>query len=358
VNRVALLGATLIGLAGPLAAQRASLLAGGVRAEYADSISGTAGFVSGRLSGSSSRAAGTIDAGFSQFTSGEWVTQLGASGSAIQPLSRNIIVGLRAVGFANTFKGGAWTGGGSAGPVFAVAPGSLLATMSVTGGQVRRTDEASLTVGTADARIRLSPSAGLSFDAGISGTTADTLRYVDAALGVTFRRPKILLAASAGARAGDLADDPWGHVRMELALTPATIVEAAVGRYPQDLAGFTKGEFATLGLRVNLTRAARADWTAQPAPPLRVERTSGQSVRIIITLEDDVEVLELVGEWNSWTPVTMTRETTERWSIEQQLAPGVYHYALLVDGDDWTVPPGAPAVPDEFGGQVGILIVR
>jgi hypothetical protein len=39
------------------------------------------------------------------------------------------------------------------------------------------------------------------------------------------------------------------------------------------------------------------------------------------------------------------------------LAPGVYRFALLVNGDRWTVPDEIAAVPDEFGGKAALLVI-
>jgi hypothetical protein len=72
-------------------------------------------------------------------------------------------------------------------------------------------------------------------------------------------------------------------------------LEAGAGRYPPDVTGFLHGSFAQLGLRFGLGRGTRA------APePVRVTRADGR----------------------------------------------------------FFVPPGVPSVPDDFGGSVGLLVVR
>ncbi len=69
------------------------------------------------------------------------------------------------------------------------------------------------------------------------------------------------------------------------------------------------------------------------------------------------ERLAIAGDWNDWTAVAMRREGRGRWTVELPLAPGVYRYALLVDGRAWAVPDGVPSLPDDFGGRVGVLVV-
>jgi hypothetical protein len=39
------------------------------------------------------------------------------------------------------------------------------------------------------------------------------------------------------------------------------------------------------------------------------------------------------------------------------LAPGTYHFNLLVDGNDWVVPGGVAVVSDGMGGLVAVLTV-
>ena len=39
------------------------------------------------------------------------------------------------------------------------------------------------------------------------------------------------------------------------------------------------------------------------------------------------------------------------------LAPGTYRFTLVVDGTRWLVPAGVVTVPDEMGGEQGLLVV-
>jgi hypothetical protein len=39
------------------------------------------------------------------------------------------------------------------------------------------------------------------------------------------------------------------------------------------------------------------------------------------------------------------------------LAPGTYRFTLVVDGTRWMVPAGIATVPDDMGGEQGLLIV-
>ena len=45
------------------------------------------------------------------------------------------------------------------------------------------------------------------------------------------------------------------------------------------------------------------------------------------------------------------------WTVERVVAPGTHRVAIRVNGGPWAVPPNLPHVSDEFGGEVGLLIV-
>jgi hypothetical protein len=116
------------------------------------------------------------------------------------------------------------------------------------------------------------------------------------------------------------------------AITPWTIVEAALGRYARDITGFTEGVFGSVGVRFNLSRTARARWVSEPVDAVRVERVNDERVRV--TIRHSVrqgDRLEIAGDWNEWLPEALRQEGADRWAIDLRLAPGVYKFALRMD---------------------------
>ena len=81
-------------------------------------------------------------------------------------------------------------------------------------------------------------------------------------------------------------------------------------------------------------------------------------VRILLKYGGDARSLELAGVWNGWSPVRLEKEANGYWSAELYLEPGIYQYAIVVDGDTWTVPDGVTSEPDDFGGVVATLVVK
>lgn len=91
--------------------------------------------------------------------------------------------------------------------------------------------------------------------------------------------------------------------------------------------------------------------------PLSPVTVLGGSVTVNIPAGDDVSPPFLAGDFNSWTPVQMTR-VGEFWTITLPMGPGVYRYSFK-DGDgNWFLPPTVTSrVDDGFGGENGILVV-
>lgn len=74
------------------------------------------------------------------------------------------------------------------------------------------------------------------------------------------------------------------------------------------------------------------------------------------------KAVHLVGDFNDWdrtrTPLARV-EGTGRWQARLRLPSGLYHYAYLVDGVQWTVDPTAPDSLDaDFGTAVALLPVE
>lgn len=49
--------------------------------------------------------------------------------------------------------------------------------------------------------------------------------------------------------------------------------------------------------------------------------------------------VELMGEWNGWKAISMTKGDDGTWTAKVTLSPGTYGYKFLVDGKDWMFDP-------------------
>jgi hypothetical protein len=72
----------------------------------------------------------------------------------------------------------------------------------------------------------------------------------------------------------------------------------------------------------------------------------------------DARTVELSADFTNWKPVSLTSSGVDRWETTLRIAPGMHRLAIRVNGDEWTPPPGVSAVPDEFKGTVGVIVVK
>ena len=63
--------------------------------------------------------------------------------------------------------------------------------------------------------------------------------------------------------------------------------------------------------------------------------------------------VQLVGDFTHWqkSPISLRKDADGLWRATVQLAPGVYHYRFLVDGQWRDDPECALRVPNPFGGE-------
>jgi hypothetical protein len=119
------------------------------------------------------------------------------------------------------------------------------------------------------------------------------------------------------------------------------------------------GRFAQVGLRVAV-RSARAREPVplaepRPAAPAVVPiEPDGYLVRLRVP---GARSVELKGDVTDWSIVALHRSALDPdvWEATFHKPAGVYHVNIRVDGGEWAVPPGLVAVPDRFGGSVGVL---
>jgi hypothetical protein len=346
----------------PVSAQQLRFRLGGVHARYADTVSGSAGVFTTRFAWDGRRVAGTLDGSFSQFTSRTWAAQAAGSIFGIRLLTSTIGLGVRADGDAGYIQGGTWSATGSAGPVVAMVAGSWLFSAGAAFGAVRRVDRLSnaSVAGNVIVRRDFGP---WSVQGGLAATRAGPTRIADGTLALQFRTPALTLSALAGARSGDLGGRPWYQGRAALRVTSWATLEAEAGSYPRDLSGFTDGRFVSVGVwlggglrrRVSdLPSGASLSATAGRGVTVETVETGHQRVTFNVPGARDVAI---AGEWNDWTPQALEHVEGVRWRANLALSQGAHRFSLVVDGRRWLVPPGVVSLPDDMGGQVGLLVI-
>jgi hypothetical protein len=197
-------------------------------------------------------------------------------------------------------------------------------------------------------------------DSGSTGTQRD---WSDAQVALHWSAGRLAFRGVVGTRLfmSNLPNDTWGEVQGTLALAPDIALIAASGVHPASAVyGLSRGRFLELGLRVapSALRKPRLPASVRPvAAAFEVaEGDHGQrTLRIRVPYARSVE---LSGDFTDWKPISLTRGDDDRWETTLPIAPGIHRLAIRVNGDAWTPPPGVSSVPDEFQGNVGVIVVK
>jgi Glycogen recognition site of AMP-activated protein kinase len=206
----------------------------------------------------------------------------------------------------------------------------------------------------------------------------DNLQYVDAELTASIVRRQLDLTASGGirqwSRAAGVAGSGWGSVGAALWIAPHLALVAGGGSYPADYGqGLRSGSYFSLGLRLAFRRLGR-DTPAPIDAPLSLvtgklqgpaRRTGpissfelhsdGGGQQRFLVRASNARRIQLAGDFTLWQPVTLTRSADGSWQVTLPVPPGLHRINIRVDDGKWEVPPGLPAIADDFGGAVGIL---
>jgi hypothetical protein len=198
----------------------------------------------------------------------------------------------------------------------------------------------------------------------------DSIRYADGQLAIAWQRGKYELGALAGARIGDQLTAlggtarAWANVSFTARLTSRAALLAGGGTYPIDpTQGFPGGRFISLGVRIAYPRrptrvadSGSVDTLQRPKVAFEVERHSGQVAFKV--LAPTAQSVELTGDFSDWDPVQLTPAGDGWWTLTRSLSPGNYQVNLRLNRGKWEVPPGLLIMADEFGGSVGLLVLK
>jgi hypothetical protein len=214
--------------------------------------------------------------------------------------------------------------------------------------------------GVAAPRVRLRgwwQRADLSLIGSIEPTRLLGAWYTDFTAGAAVHRGSVDFAATIIAR----ASRGWGSSAAasavaDLALSPRVGLEVSGGSALADLyQGFPRTGFATASVRIFLPARSSSGPISEARAAL-AHRDADDVVTVLFHLEADS--VAVAGDWNKWTPEPLERVAPDQWRLRHRLAPGVYRFGLVLGPGLWTVPPGYPTVPDDWGGRAAVLVVQ
>ena len=318
---------------------------------------------------------------FSQFDGGEWSTQGAVAGSRFSPSWRFLrgevaasgsLIAHRTLFRAGDALGrvrlhahgdalGAWIGAGYGVGRHAGSwhPQSLLdAGLWSEHGPLRLSASVTSRVATVADSMR-------DQDGGVFARFERRGTHVDAIASLGWRTGRIELNLTAGTRDGGrlTSNAQWGSIAATYHLTEWLQIIGEAGGEPEIVAQrLPEGRFGLLALRVSPWRAptSASAIAASPAMPTRDfvigdREPSGATLRLVVP---EARRVELRGDFTDWEPVALRRGADGRWQLPLALEPGVYRVSIRVDGGEWQAPPGAPAITDEFGTLVGLIVVK
>jgi len=187
--------------------------------------------------------------------------------------------------------------------------------------------------------------------------------YTDVAAGATMDRGRIVgsvwlsgrLSAAYGSKGGASA-------ALQYFVSPTVSLEGSVGTYLSDpFQGLPRAGFVSAGVRVQTKRRVLAPIPPvlpRLAPLIAQHRAGAGGDSVVVRFRMDAQrSVAIAGDWNSWQPIPLRSLGGDIWEGALILAPGTYHFNLLVDGKEWVVPGGVATVPDGMGGLVAVLTV-
>lgn len=128
-----------------------------------------------------------------------------------------------------------------------------------------------------------------------------------------------------------------------------------VGRSTRDPLYGTPGSFAA-SAAVSL-RLAHFGHAGRRHPLVELGDTAGDGRRARFRLRlPRARLVALAGDFTDWRPQPMLH-VGDDWIAEMNLPHGVHHFAFLVNGQSWFVPPGAPGVSDDEWGRRNATII-
>lgn len=189
----------------------------------------------------------------------------------------------------------------------------------------------------------------------------DDLRFLTGLeTAVRWTRGRTELRARAGAALGlHQAPARWGEVRAAYWARPNIALfatAASTARVPVALES-VQGERAAIGIQLVTGQAAGAGpaVTRLPDEGFELERLDGAMHRLILRASG--RYVEVASDATGWSVLPARRVGPGTWEVVLTLEPGIHRVAMRVNGGAWRAPPGMPTASDDFGGEVGLLVV-
>ena len=183
------------------------------------------------------------------------------------------------------------------------------------------------------------------------------VHYQEATLDTRLEGDAVSLEMSAGVRRDpDAASvyEPTLSATLALWQSESRAWTLAVARQPPDwVRGADAAQWIAVGMRFLERRPATV--RAERVRPIVTVQTDGaqRSVRV---LASGAHTVELMADFTDWSAVTLTARH-DAFEGTFALEPGTHRVVVRIDGGAWRAAANTPAVDDDLGGRVGLLVV-
>ena len=87
-----------------------------------------------------------------------------------------------------------------------------------------------------------------------------------------------------------------------------------------------------------------------------IQFTGTAETRTVRIHVPSARTVEIMGDFTDWEPRVMTRNGAA-FESTLRVPSGTHRVMMRIDGGEWRAPANTPAVDDDFGGRVGLLVV-
>ena len=153
----------------------------------------------------------------------------------------------------------------------------------------------------------------------------------------------------------------WLHAEATGWITHQVGVTLGVGsESPYLLAANPPGGPLTVAVRVAFGRSGkgRGAKTAPPDDGPFVVRSLVGDLRVIRLRLAHAAQVELTADFLDWRVLSFTPAGAGVWEVRVAIPPGRHRVSIRIDGGPWIVPPGLPAIDDDFTAASGLLRVE
>ena len=183
------------------------------------------------------------------------------------------------------------------------------------------------------------------------------VRYVEGALGAHIEGDAVSLDLLGGVRRDPDAEhlyDPIGVATAAFWTGETHAWTVSVSRLPPDFVrGADAASWVAIGMRFFEPSPARS--RAERARPILLVTGRGEQ-RVVHVRAPGAHTVEIMADFTDWAPVTLTAGPSG-FERTFTLTAGTHRVVVRIDGGSWRPATNTPAVDDDLGGRVGLLVV-